>query len=187
MQEVHALCAPQRRKKNQQMKTNSERHQKRRKKYAEELAQCDIDEATHFFNEYGRERRKHVEQRKRDFNSGDQNARPLAISKHAFQMTAAEKKAELEAIKAQIAALQDEICANKRMAGKLLSNAVFHAKAIGDRSLYAKGHLLEHGEYEDWVEKNFEGGISTMRVYTRIAHYKNWPKIAKKAYSPKGL
>lgn len=58
-----------------------------------------------------------------------------------------------------------------------MKNAVVYAKSIGDRLFFVKCHLLEHGEYEKWVEKNFKGGLSTARVYTRIAKYENWKKI----------
>lgn len=60
---------------------------------------------------------------------------------------------------------------------KLICDTVEYAKQMGDRLLSVKENL-RHGEYRNWVEANFDGGVSTARVYTRIANPKNWSRIA---------
>jgi len=97
------------------------------------------------------------------------------------------KQKALETIRAEINGLQHEVDENRHKATKLMNNAVLYAKQIGNRLLFAKENLLDHGEYEDWVEENFDGGLSTARAYTRIASYQNWNKIAPKLYGPGGL
>ena len=110
-----------------------------------------------------------------------QNASRLAFCPDVSTKEARQRA--LEVIRAEINGLQCEVEANKKSAGKLLCNAVHYAKRIGDRLLFAQEHLLDHGEYEDWVEDNFNGGLSTARAYTRIAKFQNWKLIAPKLQS----
>ena len=98
-----------------------------------------------------------------------------------------ERERSLEEVKEEINGLYDEIHHNKMNATGLMGNAVKYAKQIGDRLLYVKGYLVSYGNYENWIEENFDGGLSTARAYTRIAKFKNWQKIAPKLYSPGGL
>lgn len=112
-----------------------------------------------------------------------QNASSLAIWPNTSDISTIEaKKKALETIRAEINGLQFESKQNKAKATKLMTNVVLYAKRIGDRLLYAKWHLLKHSEYEAWVAKNFDGGVSTARVYTRIAKLENWKKIAPKLH-----
>ena len=46
------------------------------------------------------------------------------------------------------------------------------ARACGELLLEQKRHVL-HGEWLDWLERNFEGSGRTARAYMRIARYWN--------------
>lgn len=50
-------------------------------------------------------------------------------------------------------------------------------RARGEELLEMK-EFLGHGNYQEWLKRNFEGGVSTARVYTRIS--KNWKWIESK-------
>jgi hypothetical protein len=121
-----------------------------------------------------------------DHSPAAQNARLLAFCPDGSDVsTAAAKQKTLETIAAEINGLQSEIEKNRSCATKLMRSAVEYAKAVGDRLLFVKFELLEHGKYEDWVEENFEGGLSTARAYTRLAKQENWQKIAPRFYRGK--
>lgn len=114
----------------------------------------------------------------------NQIASPLAFYREMVEnVTAETKTALLETLRAEINGIQNEIRLNEKKASKLMTNAVIHAKVIGDRLFLIRTTLLKHGEYEDWVEDNFNGGLSTARAYTRIAKFENWKKIAPKVHS----
>jgi len=90
-----------------------------------------------------------------------------------------EKEKELEEIKQEINAHYEAIGQNYYKVRKLIFDSVHFAKRIGDKLLRVK-QLVGHGHYEKWVEKNFTGGLSTARAYTRIAKHENWKRIASK-------
>lgn len=98
------------------------------------------------------------------------------MPKEACLMSAAEKEAELAGIKQEINSLYSDIRKAEDKAAKVLHNAVFHAKRIGDLLARAKD-LLPHGKYEPWVEANFDGGSSTARGYKWIATHPQWQQL----------
>jgi hypothetical protein len=117
----------------------------------------------------------------RSLKSPDANkTRPLPYSS-AQNLTREAKQKALAILKAEINQLFGEIRANEKTATKLMSNAVLYAKRIGDHLLYVKS-IVGDGHYEEWVAKHFDGGLSTVRVYTRIASYQNWKRIATRLH-----
>jgi hypothetical protein len=108
-------------------------------------------------------------------------AKRLAFSPENIpHVTKQEKAKALEMIEAEIKDIMGKIQMNDAKAGKLMQESVLYAKLIGDRLLFIRNHLLEHGEYERWLELHFRGAPSTARGYTRIAQHKNWKIIAPK-------
>jgi hypothetical protein len=91
-------------------------------------------------------------------------------------MTKKERRRELKEIADKINGMEEKIRSSQRKAAKLLWDAVYHAKGIGDLLARAK-QLLRHGKYEQWIEDNFIGGKSTARAYKQIAEFENWRRI----------
>lgn len=52
----------------------------------------------------------------------------------------------------------------------ILTDSIHKAKAEGDLLIQKKAEL-SHGEYQEWVLKEFKGSKATARVYKRIAEY----------------